>query len=124
MLRLYRLITASGGASTGAPERQCFKALKTNGFHLESMNFKQTAKIELLLAVVVFTYVLSVKAGEAVSDQIGRKTYPNGTNSPAQSLFKKGLDVLNATLLVFEQFMDYLLGIFKSAKPRRFRFVQ
>jgi len=103
---------------------QCFKALKTNGFHLESMNFKQSAKIELLLAVVVFAYVLSVKAGEAVSDQIRTKTYQNATSSPAQSLFKKGLEVLNATLLVFEQFVDYLLGVFKLAKPRRFCFVQ
>ena len=88
------------------------------------MNFKQSAKIELLLALVVFAYVLSVEAGEAASEQIGTKTYRNGNSSPAQSLFKKGLEVLNATLLVFDQFMGYLLGIFKSAKPRRFRFVQ
>lgn len=103
---------------------QCFKALKTNGFNVESMNFKQSAKIELLLAVVVFAYVLSVEAGEVASGQIRTKTYADSSSSPAQSLFKKGLELLNARLLVFEQFMGYLLGLFKPAKPRRFGFVQ
>lgn len=75
--------------------------------------FKQSAKIGLLLALVVFAYMLSVEAGGSVSEQIGTKTYRNGNSSPAQSLFKKGLEVLNSTLLVFDQFMGYLLGIFK-----------
>ena len=60
------------GTLLGKANRQ--PASHANGFNLESMNFKQSTKIELLLALVVFAYVLSVEAGEAVSDQIGTKT--------------------------------------------------
>ena len=52
---------------------QCFKALKSNGFNLEAMSFKKIGKIELLMAVVVFVYVLNVYKGVNRKKQITTK---------------------------------------------------
>ncbi|GAB4038274.1 hypothetical protein GCM10028809_55920 [Spirosoma gilvum] len=103
---------------------QCFKALKSNGFNLQAMNFKKTSKIELLLAVVMFAYVLSIIEGETHQQQIPTKNYADLTTAPAQSLFKKGLDLLNAKLIWFEQFLVYLQTIYQLISKRRFQFVQ
>lgn len=103
---------------------QCFKALQSNGFNLEAMNLKQSAKIKLLLAVVVFAYVLSIMESEKHKRQIALKRYIDQSTAPAQSLFKKGLDVLNSTLIWFEQFLTYLRAVFDSVSGRRFNFVQ
>ena len=37
----------------------CFRHLKSNGFNVEAMNFKDDRKIELLMGVVVTAYVPS-----------------------------------------------------------------
>jgi hypothetical protein len=40
-----------------------FKCLKTNGFNLESLSFKDPAKVRLLICIVIACYVLCVKEG-------------------------------------------------------------
>ena len=48
----------------------CFKQLKSNGFNLEAMNIRGRAKQNLMIAIIVFTYVLSILEGLS-SPEIG-----------------------------------------------------
>ena len=41
----------------------CFKHLKSNGFCLETINLKGSARQHLLMAVMVFSYVLLIIEG-------------------------------------------------------------
>lgn len=41
----------------------CFRHLKSNGFRLEEMGLKQSLKIMLMIAVVIFLYVLCICEG-------------------------------------------------------------
>ncbi|WP_299466821.1 transposase, partial [uncultured Microscilla sp.] len=51
----------------------CFYHLKTNGFHLEEMNFKKSAKIELLMAILTLIYTLTMEKGWAAEVRQTRK---------------------------------------------------
>ena len=48
-----------------------FKNLKSNGFNLESLNFKKPEKIELLLGIVTICYVLAIREGYKVEEEKG-----------------------------------------------------
>ena len=41
----------------------CFKHLKSNGFDLEALNFKEPNKIKLMMGIVVFLYVMCLGQG-------------------------------------------------------------
>lgn len=69
-----------------------FKHVKTNGFNLEDMNLTDDSKIEVMVAVVSFAYILSVNEGiiEAEKNPIPIKKYKDGTKSLSISYFRKG----------------------------------
>ena len=62
-----------------------FKCFKTNEFNLQQMNFKNPLKISLLMAIIVFAYVLCLLEGLKQRKQITTKRYRSGAIGPAQS---------------------------------------
>lgn len=94
----------------------CFKQLKSNGFDLEAMNIRGKAKQNLMLAIVIFTYVISVLEGLKDYKKIVSKSYSNGTTSKATSVFRNGVDkivILTSSLL---KFFKYILKQFQNLK--------
>lgn len=102
----------------------CFKCFKTNGFNLQQMNFKNPLKISLLMAIIVFAYVLCLLEGLKQRKQILTKRYRSGSEGPAQSFFKRGIQAISSHLLNFERFLKQVKAWF-DARPRiKWRFVQ
>jgi hypothetical protein len=87
----------------------CFKHLKSNGFDLEDLGFKNRRKIRLLLAIVIGAYVLAIQEGLKDFKKVPRKTYADGKQYPAQSVFTKGLDNLTRVTLNFGLFLELCL---------------
>jgi hypothetical protein len=85
---------------------RCFKCLKSNGFNIQQLNFKKPAKVNLLFAIVVFAYVLSLMEG--LKKKVAVKRYKNGKQGPAVSPFRLGLQHISALLVEFAQFLSWL----------------
>lgn len=109
----------------------CFKHLKSNGFHLEAINFKEVNRIRLMMALVIFAYCLCVHEGIKKLDEIPTKKYANGKVYLQKSVFRTGLDfwAIHNTEIVF--ILDYIIknlnGIeynFFSKKKLKFKNVQ
>ena len=92
----------------------CFKQLKSNGFCLEAMNIKGKSKQNLMLAIVVFTYVLSVLEGLKNYKKIAFKKYANGNVSKAVSVFRNGLDKIVILTSSISKFIKYILKQFSK----------
>ena len=102
----------------------CFKCLKSNGFNLQRVNFKNPVKIGLLIAVIVFAYVLYLLEGIQQRKQIKTKRYRSGQSGPAQSFFKRGIQALSMGLLDFKQFLRRVRVWFEARSRVRWHFVQ
>ena len=87
----------------------CFKHLKSNGFDLEAMNVKGKAKQNLLLAIVVFTYTLSVLEGLKDYKNVALKKYADEEVSKAVSVFRHGLDKITIIADSLDAFIKYIL---------------
>ena len=85
-----------------------FKHLKTNGFNIENANLKDDLKIELLMAIVVFAYVVAVKEGLLKMNTIKMKKYNNGKSYLSTSVFRTGYTVLQALCKTINQFIQYI----------------
>ena len=87
----------------------CFKHLKSNGFCLETINLKGSARQHLLMAVMVFAYVLSIVEGLKVYHTVAIKTYHEEERlSKAESVFRTGINQLAqycTSLVSFCQFI-------------------
>ena len=114
----------SGGRLSGAARAVCFKCLKSNGFNLQQVNFKNPIKIGLLIAVVVFAYVLCLLEGIQQRKRIKTKHYRSGLTGPAQSFFKKGMQELSARLVDFKQFLKRVITWCNSLPKVKWHFVQ
>lgn len=90
----------------------CFKQLKSNGFNLEVMNLKGKARRNLLMAVVVFTYVLSVLEGLKDYKKIPVKHYKSGASYKTISVFRNGIDKLVILASSMQDFILYLIQTF------------
>lgn len=86
--------------------------MKTNGFHLEDLGFKDENKIRLLLAVVVFCYCLAIHQGLKYDKAIRGNHYKDGTIYRQVSIFRNGLDWLAAVTTQIALFLDYLIKPF------------
>ncbi len=92
----------------------CFKHLKSNGFDLEAMNFKDPLKIMLMMAITSFLYVLCIIEGlkqlkfKKKSDW---KKYKCGKITLAVSVFAKGLDYLNNKFRDLTSFIGFLISL-------------
>ncbi|OED41819.1 hypothetical protein AB832_03230 [Flavobacteriaceae bacterium (ex Bugula neritina AB1)] len=87
----------------------CFKHLKSNGFELEKANVKGKARQKLLMAIVVFSYTLSVCEGLKNYKKVPCKTYADGKSYKAVSVFRYGIDKLLTKCYSFIQFCRYLV---------------
>lgn len=95
-----------------------FKHMKTNGFHLEELGFKEQNKTRLLLSVVVFCYCLAIHEGIKYDKTIRRNHYQDGTIYRQVSIFRNGLDWLAAVTTQIALFLDYLIKEFMLPKQR------
>ena len=96
----------------------CFKHLKSNGFNIEAMNFKDDRKIELLMGIVVTAYVVAVREGtwEQLRKPFLIKKYANGKKYWAVSVFRKGLEIIDGVLDNALALVLYLFSVFHSRK--------
>lgn len=88
---------------------QCFKHLKSNGFHLEQLNLRTKSRCRLLMAVVVFTYVLSINEGLKTYETVPLKFYRDGSVEKAVSVFRHGLDQLISKCQNLVEFCQYCI---------------
>ena len=70
----------------------CFKLLKSSGFQLEQINLKSKSRCRLLMAIMVFAYVLSIHEGLKDYDNLPNKVYSDGTITKNKSVFRNGMD--------------------------------
>jgi len=92
----------------------CFKHLKSNGFDLEAMNFKDSLKIMLLMAITSFLYVLCIIEGLKqlkIKKKSDTKKFNNGTVTLTTSIFAKGLDYLYSKFRDLNSFIDFLQSL-------------
>lgn len=98
----------------------CFRHLKSNGFQLEQINLKGKARSKLLMAVVVFAYVLSIHEGLKQYKKVRVIHKAEGTWVKAESVFRNGWDNLIAKIPSLEHFIQYVVdNIFESARKYR-----
>lgn len=98
----------------------CFYHLKTNGFHLEEMNFKKSAKIELLMAILTLIYTLTMEKGWAAEVRQTRKNdkiYADGSIHAYASTFRKGLPYLERVAVNIWIFWGFVKELIKKRKP-------
>jgi len=101
----------------------CFKHLKTQGFNIEDLNFKNDGKIMLLIAIVVMAYVLSLK--EAFENgTLKQKIYRNGSRSMSVSFFRQGITCLRRHVQSLAQFIRYLESIAQTLLTPQWMYVQ
>jgi transposase len=95
----------------------CFRHLKTNGFDIEVMNFKKDQKIELMMGVVAMTYALAIRVGilSHIIKPISMKKYKNGKKYLEISVFRKGMEIIEAILTGINDFVRYLCRTVESA---------
>ena len=113
---IYLLSNLSESASSIAARypirwkiESCFKHLKSNGFDLEKLNLKGKFRQQLLMAIIVFAYTLSVLEGLKEYKKVPNKYYSNGTAYKAISVFRKGLETLTIICGNFSYFCQYLI---------------
>lgn len=94
----------------------CFKHLKSNGFNVEAMNFKDDRKIELMMGVVVTAYAIAIREG--IIEQLRKpfliKKYKNGKQYTAISVFRKGVEMIESFLEHAQALVLYLFAVFSS----------
>ena len=89
----------------------CFKHLKSNGFDLEALNFKEPDKIKLMMGIVVFLYVMCLGQGWLQYKTMKKsdwKKYKDGTVYLAVSVFRKGLPYVTAKMMNLKSFIQFL----------------
>lgn len=96
----------------------CFRHLKSNGFQLEEINLKGKARSKLLLAVVVFAYVLSIHEGLKKYKNVRLIRKADGTSVKAESVFRNGWDNLMAKIPTFEHFLQYVVENINEATSK------
>ena len=101
----------------------CFKHLKSNGFNLEDLNFRQDSKICLMVALVVMAYVLSIQQGLEKKVE-KKKIYRNKPSRLAISYFRQGLSIVKAKVWSLRMFIGVLNDIFKNADQGKLLYVQ
>lgn len=101
----------------------CFKPLKTQGFNMENLNFKDDGKIMLVVAIVVMAYVLSLQ--EAFHRGSTReKVYRNGVRALATSYFRQGVTCLRRHAQSLATFIRYLEDITRALFASKWLYVQ
>lgn len=97
----------------------CFKHLKSNGFNLESMNVKGEFKQYLMITILVFLYTFSIVEGlnEYTKTNKKFKKYKNNKIYLTISVFKKGNNILIATLKDIKMLYEKIIYIINTKPP-------
>ena len=86
----------------------CFKHLKSNGFNMEDINFKNSLKIELMMALLVFLYFLCIRQGFI--------EYKKTKKSDYKRFVKNGQEVKTLAIAIFRKGLSYLENLFYDIK--------
>lgn len=97
----------------------CFKNLKSNGFDLECMNLKGDARRNLLMAIMIFAYALSILEGFKTYACSRVIIYAHGRVEKAESLFRYGIDRLCPKVISLQTFLEYLVKHFSIPDSRK-----
>ena len=75
------------------------------------MNFKNDQKIELMMGVVAMTYAVAIREGilSHITKPIKMKKYKNGKMYLKITIFRKGLEIIDAMLSGINKFVRYLV---------------
>lgn len=98
----------------------CFKHLKSNGFDLESINLKSKSRTQLLIAITVFAYAISIHEGLKQYHKVPLKKYDDGTIQKAESIFRHGINKIAPIATSLIRFISYLICEIKE-KKRKYR---
>lgn len=93
-----------------------FKHMKTNGFSIEDMNLGTQTRCRLLMAIVVFSYVLSIKEGLKTYRKVRMKLYSDGSEEMGESVFRRGINSLMRFCANLYTFCLYVFGKIKNNK--------
>ena len=93
-----------------------FKHMKTNGYNLEDLNLKDTAKNLLLMAIVAMSYTLAVMEGYKRRKQIPVQKYKDKAMTLETSWFRYGLAILTNLCFNFIHFISYVSRILNLKK--------
>lgn len=96
----------------------CFKHLKSNGFDLEAINLKGDARRTLLMAVVVFSYILSIHQGIKTYHRVPTRSFANQQTYKVESVFRYGINQLAQFCCHCASFLQFLLDEIKYAKSK------
>lgn len=93
----------------------CFRHLKSNGFDLEEINLKGQERSRLLMAVVVFAYVLSIHEGLKTYQKVKKTLRKDGTSYKDESVFRHGYDTLMAKVDSLNKIYQYICSEIRLA---------
>lgn len=93
----------------------CFKHLKSNGFDLQKINLQGRARAKLLMAAMIFAYVLAIHEGLKNYRKVRKNLNQDGTFQKAESVFRNGYDSLIAKLASFSKFFRYFIQEMETA---------
>lgn len=96
----------------------CFKHLKSNGFDLEAINLKGEARRTLLIAVVVFSYVLSILQGLKTYHKVPSRTFDQHKTYKVESIFRYGINQIAQYCRNWEAFLLFLIDQRRHAKKQ------
>lgn len=85
-----------------------FLNMKTNGFNLEDLNFKNLEKVQLMLAILALLYAIVQKEHLINAKQIKIKKFKNGT-AKAISVFRNSYDDFKLKILNLRQLWQFIL---------------
>jgi Transposase DDE domain len=91
-----------------------FKHVKTNGFNLEDMNLVQMEKIQLMVAVVSYTYVICIREGKLAEEKKVipiKRSSKTGKTWKSESLFRLGLRKIEEKIPAKNSLVDYIMDI-------------
>lgn len=99
-----------------------FLNIKTNGFNVEDINFKDLEKVQLMLAILAFLYVIIQKEHLLKAKTIKSKKFKHGS-AMAISIFRNSYDDLKLKILNINdlwRFLRKIINPFVPFKPKCF----
>jgi len=96
----------------------CFKQLKSNGFKLEAISLIAEARRTLLMAVVVFSYVLSIHHGLKTYHKVRTRTFDNQKTYKVESLFRHGINQIAQFFQNWNVCLRFLIDNFSHTKTQ------
>lgn len=93
-----------------------FLNIKTNGFNVEDINFKDLEKVQLMLAILAFLYVIIQKEHIMKAKKIKIKNYKHGS-AKAVSIFRNSYDDLKLKILNINDLWRFIKKIINPFIP-------